>query len=374
MKKVLFFLAALCAFGSSCTKNGAAKKTIDKGVYEVCIDYGCTDPKKTANCEDVIAFIQFNAGAGGQQIHVQGHFPDNSVLSLDLLWDGNPTKNTFSLNEDKIGTGNWGYGYYSAQLGSLQGYHTGDGGSGTATVTDYDANNQRISGTFSFKAKYFDGSNYQNTYKTFSGSFINIPIIDPNNPQSACNGTGGGSTGGGSAGGGGGTVLASSVSYKNASFTDIAIVLGGTQKTITPGSSVSFSGSGNANFAASASTSGKTSSGTQVGSMLQWKLDGSFPASGTRNTDLNVAAEYFFLKIVNKSAKNISKLYTNYGLVSQTTENLSIPNDAKTYFLGYYKAYSNSNVRAESGSSYWQWNTLSLPYTQNQSTTVTANP
>ncbi|MEO5592228.1 MAG: hypothetical protein ABIR15_03460 [Chitinophagaceae bacterium] len=369
MKKIIAGLVIVCLL-TSCTKNSTSPDKPDKGVYEVCIDYGCSDPKKTANCEDVIGFIQLNAAAGGQQIHVQGHFPDNSIISLDLLWDGNPTKNIFTLDEDKTGTGNWGFASYGLKLGEAPGYYTIDGGTGTATVTGYDDANQRISGTFSFKGKYFDGSSYQNSYKNFSGTFTNIPIIDPNNPQSQC--AGGGSGSGGTTGGGGGTTT-TSVSYKNATFTDISITLGGTQKTITPGNSASFSGSANASFSASATTSGKTSNGTQVGSLLQWKLDGNFPVSGTKNTDLNVAADYFFLKLINQSNKTISKLYTNYGLTSQTTENLSIASDGKTYFLGYYKAYSNSNVRAESGTTYWQWNTLSLTFTQNQSTLVTAN-
>ena len=372
MKNIFIATVVLSCLLASCTKNSGSKKNV-KGVYEVCIDYGCADPKKTANCEDAIGFIQYNAGVGSQQIHVQGHFPDNSVLSLDLLWNGNPTQNIFTLDEDKVGTGNWGYGFYGIKLGETPGYYTSDGGTGTATITEYDDVNQRVSGNFSFRAKYFNGTDFQNSFKNFSGTFVNIPIIDPANPSLACDPSSGGTgTGGGSGTGGG--VTTTSVSFKNAGFTDISITVAGQQKIITPGATVSFSGNANASFAGSASTSGKTSSGTQVGSLLQWKLDGSFPATGTKNTDLNIGADYFFLRVINKSGKTFDKVYTNYGLVAQTTESLSIPSDAKTYGLGYYKAYSNSNVRAGSGTYYWQWNTLSLPFTQNQSTTLTANP
>jgi hypothetical protein len=372
MKNFIYVLVAgICLF-PSCTKNNSAKNPA-KGVFQVCIDYGCTSPMTTANCEDVIGFIQNNPGVGAQQIHVQGHFPDNSVLSLDLLWNGQPTANTFSLDENKIGIGNWGVGFYDLALGKPEGYHTADGGTGTATVTAYDAVNQRISGTFSFRAKYFDGNAFQNKYRDFSGSFVNVPIIDPANPQSACNGTAG-NPGGGTGNSSGTGTQQSVVGFSNNSFTDISITVAGIQKVVTPGNTVSFSGVANSAYSGTAGTTGKTSSGTQVGLPVSWTLKGNFPGSGTMTTRLDVSADYFFVKLANQSGKPITKIYSNYQTSAQTMENLTIPSDARTYSLGYYKAYINSNVRAEAGSAYWNWNPLTLRFTVNQSVTLTANP
>jgi hypothetical protein len=79
------------------------------------------------------------------------------------------------------------------------------------------------------------------------------------------------------------------------------------------------------------------------------------------------------LKVINTSTKPILKLYVNYGLVAQTLDNITIPNDGLTYTLGYYQAYSNSNVRAENGTTFWNWNPLNLPFTNNQVKILTAN-
>ena len=86
-----------------------------------------------------------------------------------------------------------------------------------------------------------------------------------------------------------------------------------------------------------------------------------------------MGTNYFYLKLVNSSAAPITKLYVNYGLQAQTLDNITIPNDGKTYSIGYYSAYSNSNARAENATSYWYWASLSLANTQNQSITLTAN-
>ncbi|MEX8547661.1 MAG: hypothetical protein V5804_08675 [Mucilaginibacter sp.] len=292
---------------------------------------------------------------------------------LSLLWNGNPTQTTFTLNEDKVGVGNWGYVSYFPKVGASSQYSTISGGAGTATVTNYDAANNRISGTFSFKGKYFDGAAFKDSYQTFSGSFADIPIIDPNNPQLPCGGgSSGGISGGGTAGGGSGTST-STITYTNASFTSVNITVNGLAKTIAVGSSAQYTGTPNAAATGTATTSGKTSSGTVVGNTISWTLSNTFPASGNANSTLNVGGDFFFLKVKNTSSKTINKLYVNYGLVSQTLDNVVIANDGLVYNLGYYKAYTNSNVRGENGTTSWSWNTLSLPFTTNQSFTVQAN-
>jgi len=361
----------ICAIISfqACKKDNIKKEKKKSDIIGYCIlctNNSCSDSKKTANCGDALSFVQNDNTLGGQYIYIQGSFPDKSGIVLSLSWDGNPEKATFTLNSDDLGTNNSGTAHYFLQVGALPSYQTAEGGTGSATITSYDEINKLVSGTFKFRGKYFDGANFTNNYKDISGSFSDVSIIDPNNPQFPCSGNGGN--------GGGGGATTSSVTYKNQTFSNVNITLAGSQKTIAPGNSVSFTGNANTGFTAAASTSGKTSEGGQVGLQIQWKLDGNFPASGTSTTLLNVPSKYFFLKLINKSGKTINKLYTNYKLVSQTAENLSIPGDNREYSLGYYEAYTNSNIRAESANTFWSWSNLNLPFTINQSLTVTATP
>lgn len=164
------------------------------------------------------------------------------------------------------------------------------------------------------------------------------------------------------------------VKFINPTFTTIDITFNGESKSILPGGSVSYTSTAGTYASGNASTSGKTSIGSQVGLMMTWSLSETFPSGGdTLDYTLNVGSNYFYLKIQNVSTKSIQKVYSNYGLVGQTVENISIPNNGITYDIGYYQAFSNSNVRAESGTTIWNWNPLNLVFTNNQSKTLIAN-
>lgn len=209
------------------------------------------------------------------------------------------------------------------------------------------------------------------TFASCNKSKDPTPDNQTNTSGSSGSTSGGGSTtGGGSTGGGTST---STITYVNASFTSINIMVNSMAKTIAVGGNVVYTGTPNAAATGTASTSGKTSSGTIVGNTISWALSNVFPASGNSTNTLNVGGDSFFLKVKNASSKSITKLYVNYGLTPQTLDNVTIANDSQVYSLGYYKAYTNSNVRGENGTTYWSWNSLNLPFTQNQSVTVTAN-
>lgn len=208
------------------------------------------------------------------------------------------------------------------------------------------------------------------TFASCNKSKDPTPDNQSNTSGSSGSTSGSGSTTGGSTGGGTST---STITYANASFTSINITVNGVAKTIAVGGNVVYTGTPNAAATGTASTSGKTTSGTIVGNTISWALNSVFPASGNSTNTLNVGGDSFFLKVKNASSKSITKLYVNYGLTPQTLDNVTIANDSQVYSLGYYKAYTNSNVRAENGTTYWSWNSLNLPFTQNQSVTVTAN-
>jgi hypothetical protein len=165
----------------------------------------------------------------------------------------------------------------------------------------------------------------------------------------------------------------STLTYINDTYTRIIVIFNNQIQTIQVGSNIVFSGTPGSKLSGTASTSGQTSTGTQVGLQLAWNINNTFPASGNASTDLDATSDFFFLNIINKSSIEWTKLYVNYGLQAQTLDNVSIPNDGKTYNIGYYKAYSNSNVRTENGNNFWYWSTLNLTGTINQSITITGN-
>lgn len=171
------------------------------------------------------------------------------------------------------------------------------------------------------------------------------------------------------------TTTTSTVTVINTTFTTIAITLNGESRNIEPSSKSIFIGIPNTQVIGIATTSGTTKTGNQVGQKITNNISGfTFPAAGTNyDFSINVASSLFFVKVKNISAYSIQKLYLNYGLSSQTVDNIVIPNDGNTYNTGYYQAFTNSNIRAENGSIYWNWINLNLPFTANQYILITAN-
>ena len=167
----------------------------------------------------------------------------------------------------------------------------------------------------------------------------------------------------------------STVTFYNRAYTPVDITVNGVAKTIPAGGSVKYTANANESATGSATTSGKTATGSQLGVLMTWSWTSLFFPPGGGNIDymLDVPSTYFFLNLKNVSTKNIQKVYVNYGYANQSTENILIPNDGLTYGIGYYLAFTNSNVRAESASGFWYWNPVSLSFLNNQSITLTAN-
>lgn len=166
--------------------------------------------------------------------------------------------------------------------------------------------------------------------------------------------------------------IKSTLTFTNRTFTIITISVNSFTQTIPVGGSVSFTDKPGVNATISASTSGKTTSGIVIGLRIAWAFTSSFPSKNELVTNLDVDSNYFFLFAKNTSGVAISKVYVNYGLVNQTTDDILIPSDGVTYSIGYYKAFTNSNIRMENGNYYWFNNTMSLPFTSNQSFSFSA--
>lgn len=381
MKKIIL-LCIIASMIASCTKISDEKKKKQDATYEVAIEgYINQQLIIQGNCTNVFAnYMDFsNQGLPNtKSLMIQGMDDQYRQIGIILYFNTLPIDGIFHLGIDDKTLTYGGIGQYVPDVRNAQSlfYTTDDNHFGTCTIIEYNQANQTISGIFNFTGQGtdFGGANFAGMTAHFSGSFNNIPIndwSDGNNPKGVCYGTQGNPLGNS---GNNGTGQTSTITFTNPTFTPIDITFNGQTKTAPVGGNAIFTGKANSDGTGAASTSGKISSGTLVGSLLTWNtFTLKFPSAGTnKNSPLNVGSDFFFLKMKNTSSYTIRKVYVNYGLQAQSVDNITIPNDGVVYNLGYYKAYSNSNVRAESGNYSWSFNTLNLAFTNNQSTLLNA--
>lgn len=171
------------------------------------------------------------------------------------------------------------------------------------------------------------------------------------------------------------TVNTGTITVTNNTFTPVTLVINGQSSTIDPAGTKTVTDVVGKSIVYSAETSGKTSTGGQVGLPLVWNFTEKI-TKDPKSIPLNVGSEFFFLKIRNNSVNTLAGLYVNYGLSQQTYEtNFSLPPGGSTFNLGYYRSYSNSVVRILIPSKpgfFYQWQSLAFPGTNNQSITLTA--
>jgi hypothetical protein len=157
------------------------------------------------------------------------------------------------------------------------------------------------------------------------------------------------------------------VTIQNDAYTTISLTLNGQSTTVDAGSSVSFTAQPGTVISGQATTSGGTTT-APLGITLSWSLNNySFPSYGTTVIPIDVSSDYFFLTVKNISSKSVTKVDVNYNLTAQTTDYVNIPNDGYVYGVGYYEAYTNSNLKLTlSDNSYLTWASLNLPFNSNQ--------
>jgi hypothetical protein len=168
------------------------------------------------------------------------------------------------------------------------------------------------------------------------------------------------------------------VTFTNNVFTDITLnVTGQSVQIIQPSQSLVLTLPKNpGTLVYSAFTSGKTAQGAQVGLGIEWGTSVDVTGMASYAIDLNVNADLFFLYIKNSGHSTFTPLYVNYGTTEQTLDNISVPPDGVQYRLGYYKAFSNTEVRLyfqNDPSSWIYWTQgihFTLPFTANQSVTL----
>lgn len=166
--------------------------------------------------------------------------------------------------------------------------------------------------------------------------------------------------------------------FHNSLFTDIDVAVSSLSAgysesaIIEPGNSYTFTGLEYGDrISYSAKTSGKTSTDIPIGLELSW-IEINLVLNEVLDVDLSLGSDYFFLNMTNSGSGNLNNLYVNYGLSAQTNDNIILPNNGESYKVGYYKAFSNTNVRwyfESNPSSYVYWDQgvqFTLPWTQNQ--------
>jgi hypothetical protein len=171
------------------------------------------------------------------------------------------------------------------------------------------------------------------------------------------------------------------LTLRNQVFTDIELTIQGQSgpQVLPAGGGRTFNYPANPGIVSySGSTSGTTIQDTQVGLLMLWTFTVSTAGKPADTVDLTIDSTYFFIYVQNSGAYPLTNFYVNYGLASQTYDNISIPNDGQSYPIGYYPARSNTQVRAFRGntSTYVYWNQgvhFTLPWTSNQSTELVNN-
>ena len=164
------------------------------------------------------------------------------------------------------------------------------------------------------------------------------------------------------------------ITFNNTAFTDISITISGLGTKLAPigGSAVFTFTSNPGTFVYHAETSGKTSGGAQVGLKMLWDYTKNVSGQTSVIYNLQISADYFFIYMQNSGTGTLSPIYVNYGKTDQTVDYVLIPNDNVKYRIGYYRAYSDTQVRAYfyQLTTYVFWD-LSLPFTVNQNLNLT---
>lgn len=163
------------------------------------------------------------------------------------------------------------------------------------------------------------------------------------------------------------------VLFTNEVFTEISIEVSGKDARTIPvdGSTTYYFSTNPGTLTFYAETAGRTTSDDLIGLNIVW--DYSYDVTGLETFERNliITEDYFFIYFRNNGLHNLHEFYVNYGNSYQTYDNIYLPADNVLYRIGYYRAFSNTEVRA-----YWyntstwenwiQGQDFTLPFTDNQ--------
>ncbi len=160
----------------------------------------------------------------------------------------------------------------------------------------------------------------------------------------------------------------SNISLRNQTFTAVKVTVDGTTYTVDSGDAIVFTAGYGDSLKATARTRGLYGVNVEL-PVISLK----FPTRNTLTYDLDVPSDYFFLMAtnINPTVPEVSLTYVNYKQRDSTLDVVISPtpikNNGDIYHIGYYRAYNDTKVRLEKTPLYWQYDTLHLPGTKNQS-------
>jgi PKD repeat protein len=161
------------------------------------------------------------------------------------------------------------------------------------------------------------------------------------------------------------------LTFRNNVFTDVNLIVGGAERTIPAGDSITLTDFEGFETVWAAETSGKTAEGDIVGLAVYWGEKLILNGDAMREV-IDLPKEYFYLYITNNGSHDLAPLYVNYGLSDQTVDNVAMLADGKRYRTGYYRAHPGTIIRAYwigNPDSYTEWvqgEDFTFHFTRNQ--------
>ncbi|MEI8280748.1 MAG: hypothetical protein WCG87_13400, partial [Bacteroidota bacterium] len=161
----------------------------------------------------------------------------------------------------------------------------------------------------------------------------------------------------------------SSIYFKNNAYTSIKVTINDSTVVVKSNDSVRYDGVIGSTITGTAYTYPYNDTFYHTSGIYHWNISGTCPSSGSISVPSDVDSSYFCLLINNNNydaTKSIHAEYVNYGLPSQTIDSVYVSGtNPNNIVIGYYRAFSNSNVRvSRSDTSIIQ--NVTLPGTKNQ--------
>ncbi|MDB5025011.1 MAG: toll/interleukin receptor protein, partial [Mucilaginibacter sp.] len=154
------------------------------------------------------------------------------------------------------------------------------------------------------------------------------------------------------------------IEFKNNTSTPVYLELDGKTDTVKSLASFSFKGRKNSRVKAKARAYWTTTAGDLLGRKIEWNIDTIVHSKDNYTYPLNVASDYFFLKITNNGSADVNYVYVNnFYTDSKDQLKIKIPNDGKVYYLGYYKILPHTSIQV------WDTNNYSLTWTNGRNLT-----
>lgn len=161
------------------------------------------------------------------------------------------------------------------------------------------------------------------------------------------------------------------ITFKNNTLTAIFIELDGDMKTIPSGGTFDYTAKNKYHLQTQASTYILNSKGGILGQKIIWHIDTVVSSWKNFSYPLYIGPNFFLLRVVNNSPANINYMKMTASEFNYTFDyNIYIPNDGRSYDMGYFRTLSDLNVYIrDANNKYLTWDNgknLTYPNLYNQ--------